>query len=233
MVRPALLNNLAHRDLRVRTERNAALGDAVMSAVTVPAEFRSLQAHYPIVFQKTADGTSFQPLALLGFEPGENLFLGARGWEVPYLPMAIEREPFLIGRDGESLLVHVDLDSPRLQTGAGGEPLFLAQGGQSDYLDRISSVLLALHEGFEATPAFIAALLTHQLLESFVFDVELDDGATHRLAGYYTINEDRLAALDGPALAQLNRAGHLTPIYMALASLSNLRDLVARRNRRS
>jgi hypothetical protein len=238
MPRHVLLNNLDHRDLRVRTDRGAAQGDAVMSAVTFPAEFRSVQAHYPIVFQKSADGLSFQPLALFGFEPGENLFLGPDGWAVNYLPMAIEREPFLIGRDGDALVMHVDLDSPRIARGAddpgsaGAEPLFRPHGGTTDFLDRMNSLLLALHDGLQATPAFVAALLAHRLLESFVFDVELDDGSTHRLAGFYTIDEDRLATLDGAALEALNRAGHLAPIYMVVASASRLRDLVARRNQR-
>lgn len=239
MTRPVLLNNIDHRDLRVRTERTPELGDAVMSAITFPAEFRSVQAHYPIVFQKTADGLGFQPLALFGFEPGENLFLGPQGWDAAYLPMAIEREPFLIGRgvqDGhESLMMHVDLDSPRLVDGAGaaGEPLFRAHGGSSDYLERINSVLRALHDGIGATPAFVDMLLQLKLLESFVFDVELDDGSTHRLAGFYTIDEDRLAALDAATLERLNRDGHLMPIYMQIASLSQLRALVERRNRRA
>ena len=37
-----------------------------MFALTFPAEFRNLQAHYPIVFRKTRDG-QFQPIALFGF----------------------------------------------------------------------------------------------------------------------------------------------------------------------
>ncbi|WP_284618645.1 SapC family protein [Aquabacterium humicola] len=237
MTRPVLLNNIDHRDLRVRTERTPELGDAVMSAITFPAEFRSVQAHYPIVFQKTADGTGFQPLALFGFEAGENLFLSATGWDAAYLPMAIEREPFLIGRSvhegRESLMLHVDMDSPRLVDGAAGESLFRTHGGSSDYLERITSLLRTLNDGIGATPAFVETLLQLKLLESFVFDVELDDGSTHRLAGFYTIDEERLAALDGATLERLSRDGHLMPIHMQIASLSQLRALVERRNRRN
>jgi hypothetical protein len=72
-VRNVLLNNVEHRDLAIRTRRGADLGDAVMAAPTFPDEFRSVQAHYPIVFQPTTSG-SFQPLALFGFKDGENLF---------------------------------------------------------------------------------------------------------------------------------------------------------------
>ena len=231
MARPVLLNNIDHHDLRVLTSRDAARGDGVMSVATFAAEFRNLQAHYPIVFQKSADGTTFQPLALFGFEPGENLFLGAAGWDATYLPLAIEREPFLIGRDGPTLTVHVDLDSPRLAKGD-GERVFLPHGGSTEFLDRINGLLGSLHEGLQSTPAFVAALLEHGLLESFVFDVEFDSGAQHRLAGYYTIHEEHLAALDGAALGRLHHAGHLLPIYMALASQSRLLDLVERRRRR-
>lgn len=227
----ALLNNVAHADLRIITTRAAHLGDAVMSTLAFPQEFRNLQAHYPIVFQKSADGSSFQPVALFGFQEGQNLFLGPAGWDAHYLPMAIEHQPFMIGLSGDEMVVHVDLDSPRVSHSE-GEAVFLPLGGHTDYLERISSLLLAIHEGVQQTPAFIAALLQHDLLESFVLDVELDDGSQSRLAGFYTIHEDRLAALDGAALAQLQQDGHLLPIYMALASLSHLRDLIDRQNRR-
>ena len=93
------------------------------------------------------------------------------------------------------------------------------------------SMLRAIHEGLEQAPAFSAALMEYKLLESFVFDVELPDGTQHRLAGCYTINEERLQALDGPALERLSRAGFLQPIYMVIASLSNLRTLAERKRR--
>lgn len=230
MAQHVLLNNIDHARLRVIAARGAAYGDAVMHAVTFPTELRNVQACYPIVFQKTADG-SFQPLALFGFTPGQNLFLDGERWDAPYIPLAIERQPFLIGRSDEELVMHVDLDSPRIGTDT-GEPLFLPHGGTSEFLERMNSVLRALHEGLQATPAFIDALLAHDLLESFVLDIQLDDGSEHRLAGFYTINEERLRALDGAALERLHRQGHLEPVFMAVASLAHLRDLIDRVNRR-
>jgi hypothetical protein len=230
MANNVLLNNVDHKHLRVITTRSAQYGDAVMSALTFPAEFRDLQAHYPIVFAKNADGTSFDAIALLGFEHGENLFLGPDGWDAPVIPMTIERQPFLIGRGGEEMMVHVDLDSPRISA-TEGEPVFLTYGGTSEHLDRITSVLRTIHEGLEAARGFSAALMELELLESFVFDIELDDGSQNRLAGFYTINEDRLKALPGERLERLNRAGYLQAIYMAVASLSQFRGLIDRKNR--
>lgn len=229
MPRTVLLNNVDHQDLRIVTRRSAELGDAVMSAVTFPAEFRSLQAHYPIVFRKLADGTGFEPVALLGLEEGRNLFLSDGRWDATHVPMSIERLPFYIGRDDGELVVHVDLDSPRIALGEGeGEAVFLPHGGSTPFLERMSSLLLAIHQGLQGTPAFVAAMLAHDLLEPFVFEVQRPDGARGRLVGYYTLHEERLQALDGEVLQRLSRAGHLQAAYMAVASLSQLRVLVER-----
>lgn len=226
-----LLNNVDHHNLRVLIERGAAYGDNVMLAHTFAAEFRNLQAHYPIVFQKSAQG-SFHPVALLGFQEGQNLFLNANGWDAHYLPLTIEREPFLIGKQGDELMVHVDLGSPRIGHGSEGQALFLPHGGSSEHLERMTSVLLAIHEGLQGTPAFVEALLAHDLLESFVLDLEGPDGSVNRLAGFYTVNEERLAQLNGEQLHSLHQAGYLQAVYMALASLSNLRALIERQQQR-
>jgi hypothetical protein len=229
MTNIVILNNVDHQALRVITKRDACYGDNVMTCATYPAEFRDIQAHYPIVFHKLADG-NYEPLALLGFQEGENLYLGPQGWEVGYVPLAIERLPFLIGRNGDGLNIHIDLDSPRLSRDE-GEALFLAYGGVTPYLDRINSMLLSIHEGLQDVQGFVDALREHELLESFVADIELEDGSQNRLYGFHTINEDKLYTLPGAALESLNRAGHLLSIYMVLASMSNFRDLIERKQR--
>ncbi len=225
-----LLNNVDHKDLRVITTRGAAYGDNVMLATTFPAEFRDLQAHYPIVFRKTADGASFEPVALFGFQENENLFLTAQGWDASYVPLAIERQPFLIGMTNGEPLVHIDAASPRVSR-TEGEAVFLTHGGNTEYLEQVNSVLAAIYNGLQSTPAFIGALLEHALLESFVFDIELNDGSQNRLSGLYTINEEKLGALSADAVARLHQGGHLQAIYMTLASLSHFRALIERKNR--
>lgn len=226
----ALLNNLEHKDLRVIATRSAEYGDNVMLAMTFAAEFRNLQAHYPIVFRKNAQG-QFESVALLGFKDGQNLFLTKQGWDASYIPLTIERQPFLIGFSADRQpLVHIDLDSPRVSRDH-GEPVFREFGGNTELLERISSVLLAIHQGLADNESFIGSLLQLELLESFVFDIQLNDGSQNRLAGFYTVNEERLLHLNGAALERLSRAGHLQAIYMAIASLSNFRALIERTNK--
>ena len=237
MANHALLNNVDHKNLRIITTRSADYGDNVMSTMTFADEFRSIQAHYPIFFRKEADTGQFQAVAVFGFEDGENLFLNEDGWDAAYIPMTIERQPFLLGFQSvpgaaeHKVVIHIDMDSPRISE-TEGEAVFLEHGGLTQYLDRINAVLSAIHEGLERDRAFIDALLEFELLESFTLDVELNDGAKYRMAGFYTINEEKLGKLEGEVLAKLNHDGHLQPIYMVLASLSNIRDLIERRNAR-
>jgi hypothetical protein len=232
MTNHVLLNNVDHKDLRVITTRSAQYGDDVMYAVTFPAEFRNIQAHYPIVFRKNAQG-QFEPIALMGFQERQNLFLTSRGWDASYIPLTIERLPFLIGFSADKQpMMHVDLDSPRISR-TEGEPVFRAHGGNTEFLERMSSVLLAIHQGIAAVQPFVAALVEHDLLESFVLDVQLANGSENRLAGFYAINEERLQNLSGEVLERFNRTGYLQAIHMAIASLSQFRALIERMNKRN
>ncbi|XUP37369.1 SapC family protein (plasmid) [Xanthomonas axonopodis pv. vasculorum] len=230
MTNAVLLNNLDHRDLRVITAHGAAYGDDVMSAATFPQEFRQVQAQYPIVFHRSGE-RSFQPLALLGLRLGENLFLDGAHWDAPYVPLAIERQPFLIGEQPDGPMVHVDLDSPRVST-TEGQLLFREHGGTTEFLDHISQVLRTLHDGLVASTAFVDRALRYDLLEPFVFEATLNNGLECRLAGLYVVHEERLRTLDDAALLELHRHGDLEPLYMAVASIAQLRHLLERMNRR-
>jgi len=229
----ALLNNTEHRDLRVITTYGAAYGDDIMCTPTFPAEFRSLQAHYPIVFAKMQEGSpqgAFTPLALFGFREKQNLFLQGERWDANYVPLMVQRIPFLIGTSSSGKVIHIDMDNPRVGR-TQGEPLFDEQGVSTAYLERVGSTLAAIDEGLAATPAFIAALEEHKLLESFALDIVFQDGAKQRFSGFFSVQEERLNQLGAEALGKLQQAGYLLPIYMVIASLSNFRLLMNRANR--
>ena len=236
MTNYVMLNNVDHKDVKIITERSGEYGDDVMYAMTFPIEFRNVQSRYPIFFHKDAETGQFIPVALFGFQDKENLFLTDEGWDETYIPMMIERNPFLIGfqenreTGGEKRRVaSIDMDSPRVNE-TEGEAVFLELGGNTDYLERVSGILEAIHYGHEASKGFIARLLELELIESFTLEIELKDGSKNKLVGFYTINEDKLQQLDGDALGKLNSEGHLMPIFMMLASHSQMRTLVERKN---
>lgn len=231
MTKHVLLSSVEHRDLRIDAARAARLGDDVMAIMTFPAEFRSIQAHYPIVFARMQDG-SFTPLALFGFREKQNMFLTDSGWDASYVPMMIERAPFFIGNANNGQVINVDIDSPRVGRDT-GERLFDDSGAGTPYLDRMGSLLATIQDGIAATAPFTAALVEHNLLESFVLDIELRDGGQQRFTGFHTIREDNLAPLRADALAKLHERGFLQAIYMVIASLSQFRALIDRANRPS
>ncbi|WP_205006445.1 SapC family protein [Escherichia coli] len=61
--------------------------------------------------------------------------------------------------------------------------------------------------------------------------LRLQFGQKQQLAGFYTINEDNLAALSPELLAQLHQKGYLQAIYMAFASQANIRHLLQLKNK--
>ena len=227
-----ILNPADHGDLRVHTGPGAEWGDAVMACLTVPAEFRQVQAHCPIVFRRDDASGAFSAMALFGFSHGENLFLGIDRWDAGYRPAALAIQPFLVGRHpaGGEAQVHIDMAHPRIASGGEGTRVFDAEGRPTPYLERIASLLGNLDHGYRASGGFFAALESRDLLEPFSFEVSLDDGSRHSLVGFHTIAEERLAALPPAEVAQLHAEGWLEPIYMAMASISQFSRLVALKN---
>lgn len=231
-----ILNNADHLELRVLTDAGADLGDGVMACLTVPAEFRQVQAEFPILFRRDTESGKFSALALFGFENGENLFLDGDRWDARYRPLALAIQPFLVGRsaggDDEEGQVHIDMDHPRIASGGDGVRVFDENGMATPFLEQVAESLGALHSGYVASDDFYAALERHELLEPFTLEVPLEDGSKNSLVGFHIINEERLRALGGEALGELHQAGHLMPLFMALASLSQLSELVQRKRAR-
>ena len=93
MTQLIVLNNQDHLNLRVSPHPTSQT--AGMNAVSViPHELPRLLAHFPVFFLKSQESGRFEPVALLGFEVGENLFYANGRWEVDYVPLQIQRQPF-------------------------------------------------------------------------------------------------------------------------------------------
>ena len=71
------------------------------------------------------------------------------------------------------------------------------------------------------------------MLESITLDVTLDNGESNQLKGFYTIDEERLRALNAEDLNELHRAGFLEAIYMVMASQAQMRRLIDEKSRRA
>jgi hypothetical protein len=237
MTQHVLLDNVNHKDLKVLPGFGRDLGFGVGVARVFPVEFTQLQMEYPIVFMRNRESGSFEPVVVLGLEQDENLYLVGDHWDARYIPLSIQRQPFLIGfqesvEDGiprRDPVVHIDLDHPKVSREQ-GEPVFLEHGGESPLLERMSSVLMTIHQGNEANQTFSKLLEGLDLVESSTMEFVLDNGEKFTLSGLYIINEDRLRGLNGAALEALHEKGFLQDVFMMLASMPNFRKLVDRKN---
>ncbi|MBE1301308.1 MAG: multidrug transporter [Alteromonadaceae bacterium] len=237
MAKFEMVNNVDHSKIKINTKRSAELGDNLWFCLTFPEEFRAVQAHYPIFFQKEEETGQFAPVALFGFQHQENLFLSEQGWDAGYMPIAVARQPFTIGSqiqtvDGQEQsqrVLTLDMENPRVNTEI-GQSLFLEFGGNSDYLDQMADMMEALHAGIESNKKFAACLAELDLLEPFTLDVQLNDGSKHQMVGFYTINEQKLAELDDEKTLGLAKSGYLQAIHFTMASQGNVSHLLKRKN---
>ncbi len=234
-----LLDNLVHRDLRVLTHFGPELGDPTGLVPVWPTEFAEVQREYPIFFRKDPQG-AFQAVALLGFDGGENLFIQGDRWTASYLPGAVARGPFLIGFQEQQVggelrqepVIHVDLAHPRISRDGRGMAVFLPRGGNSPYLEHVTTVLRGIHDGAEAARAMYAEFDRLGLFQPTELELQFDEAHGARLTGLYAIDRERLAALDAGAVHQLHRSGMLEGVYLVLSSLYNMRRLIAEKQRR-
>lgn len=247
MPRVEVLDNSIHHNLQVITSYSADLGDNVASSITFISEFAEVQKEYPILFRKVSAGGEYQAVVLFGLHEGENLFLvepDSRwqrhlGWSASYVPVALARGPFSIGlrkqiqQAVETVIpiIHVDMDHPKVTT-EGGISVFLGQGGNSEFLSRISDTLNIIRDGMMLNKAMFDAYQRHELLEDVSIDVTLDNGDKFKVSGFQTINADKLLELSGTVLEELSRAGFLQAAYFVVASLSNVQKLVEKKNLR-
>ena len=234
-----MLNNIAHKDLRVITHHNARYGDNTGLVPTVPTEFADVQREYPIFFRQNRETGEYECVALLGFDKDENLFIEGDRWVANYIPGFAARGPFLIGFQEQQIegerrrepVIHVNLDDPRISQ-TEGEPLFLPQGGNSPYLERIATILRGIHHGLEINKAMFAALNEAGLIRPLNVEVKLNAEEGVNLAGLHGIDEEKLAKLDADALLKLHRSGFLQAAYLVLSSMGNVPKLIALRQRR-
>jgi hypothetical protein len=239
MTRHALLNNITHKDLRVITRHGAEFGDNTGTVLTFPTEYADVQREYPIFFRKDPATSELQSVALLGFDKNENLFLDNGRWNAACVPGIVARGPFLIGFQEQNIdgelrtepVIHVDLDHPRVSW-TEGTAVFLPQGGNSPYLEHVAKLLSGIRDGVEVSKAMFAAFAAFDLIEPVKLEIKLNEEQGFSVLGLHTINRQRLLTLDGASLETLNRAGFLEGAFLVLASMNNVKKLMAMKQRR-
>ncbi|MFB0612264.1 SapC family protein [Aurantiacibacter poecillastricola] len=222
------LDNVAHADLKVHIGHGAAFGSAVNQIAVLPGEFAGVQRDCPILFRKGEQ--RYEAVAILGFERDSNLFLSGAQWQARYIPALARTGPFRLGEGAQGdPVVLVDLDHSRI-AGADDEDaasVFLPHGGHAPALDMALAALRIVHGARDDLQRMSRLFDELSLPEPVNLTVTRASGQEVRFDGYYTIGEDRLAALSPEQLGALNAADMLAPVIHAAASLANFNTLLA------
>jgi len=199
----------------------AAAGTAVPLTVS---EFAPAALTFPVIFA----GEDKVPLAVMGLNQQENLFIGVDGSVEPnvYIPAYIRRYPFVLANDDtqDRLIVCIDVGS-ELLTEKGETPLFDAQGEPTEYTQNCIKFCDDFEIERRRTDSFVQLLKDLDLFElkKAIFQPQNETGAPDgepvTVAEYFGVSEEKLNGLSAAKLKELQENGALAQIYAHLVSL--------------
>lgn len=238
MANPVVLDSKVHRNTKVITSRGAQYGENIHFVPVVANELPNLVLDYPVFLMKDHETGQFGMNALLGFDPGENLYLSGDIWDAGYVPMHVRRQPFMVAFQAEKnpdsppnkAVVTIDMDSKRVQENE-GEALFNDDGSSSNYLAQINSLLANVMSGIESTKSFISAISDNDLIKPSQFEVSFSNGEKKRFEGFYTLDEEKLNDLSDETLLSFYGKGYLQACYLMSSSMGHVNKLVGRKNK--
>lgn len=226
------LDQNLHGQLRVDTRYGAEFGHATHLVPVMAVELPRLIAQCPVFLVKQPETGEFLLAAMTGFGAEENLFLEGEAWTASYVPLHIRRGPFSVSqREAEGqVFLAPQINREDSRVGTTGEALFDAAGEATPYLAEMNSVLATLVDNGPKTKALIQSIVDNQLIEIVKLDVSFKDGSRMRFDNLYSIKQDAVLGLPAHKLAELNVSGHLRDTYFILASLSQVSNLIDRKN---
>ncbi|WP_133718414.1 SapC family protein [Methylocaldum gracile] len=227
------LNAERHQSLRIGAANDHRFAAKSHWVPLLAAEFAEACKDYPIGFAK-AGNDGWVPVAVLGFEREENLFIDGHGhWTADYVPAFVRRYPFILAEsdvDPEPQhVVCVDETCAWLSVEAEGEPLFVG-GKPSAYLRETMDFLQDYHQQAKRTARFGQKLADWNLLIETQAAATTSAGQSFGLSGFWIVDETALNRLTIEKLHELHTAGELGWVFLHLASLTNFRKLLALKN---
>lgn len=186
-------------------------------------EFAPAAINYPIIFA----GETRAPLAVMGLNAGENLFVGADGAFRPgaYIPAFIRRYPFVVAKDDAAQRMVVCIDRAFPLFSESNPDVLLFEGGEpSPFTKNCIDFCAQFDQDAARTESFVNLLTELDLFEKkqTQFTPRLPDGSPGEpqlVAEYFAVSEDKLRALPVETFMKLRDNGALGQIYAHLVSL--------------
>jgi hypothetical protein len=230
------LNKDTHAKLRVKPNVDFAHAKELNLAAVMITELSAAAANFPIVFIQHPETKVMRPVAMFGLRPGENYYYGAEGWDATYVPLLIQRHPFLIGAndadpDSKMLTMCIDRTSPFLSE-TDGIALFDAGGNGTDFLNMRNQMLTEIFEGERITEQFTRKIMELNLLKPFEILLQGIDGQTRKVSGMLTFDDVKLRQLPDAQVLELNKLDFLAACYVIYGSLFQVHRMMQVRNRK-
>ena len=221
------VNQQRHAGKKIKQVEGFGFASQFHIAYVTTHEFVRSAAIYPLVFIEDKDKDEFRPVALLGLDAGENLFVGESGkWSASYVPAIIRRYPFALSQasDDGRFLVCVD-EGSELLSDTEGTPLFNEQGEPTEVIENVKRYLSELQQMDAITAEFCKFLAKNNLFVPLNMRVRQNDKIKN-ISGCYVINEERLNNLSDELFLEMRTKHYLPAIYAQLTSLSQIERLV-------
>lgn len=221
------VNYERHSSKKIKPVDNFRFASKFHIAYLTMHEFVRAAAIYPLVFIEDKEKDQFRPVAMLGLDAGENLFIGDNGrWDASYIPAIIRRYPFALSSvgEGKQYLVCIDEES-ELVSDTEGSPMFTDKGEPTQVIENVKKYLSELQQMDTITQEFCKFLAEHNLFVPLNMRVRQDDKVKN-ISGCYVINEERLNNLSDELFIGVRNKRYLPAIYAQLTSLSQIERLV-------
>jgi len=215
-----------HQNKRVKAASDFRFASGYHIAYLTVHEFSRASAIYPILFLEDQTKAGFRPVVLMGLDPGNNLFVDAKGvWNASYIPAIIRRYPFALSRsdDQDKYIICIDEDSALISE-SDGELLFDEKGEPTSVVENVKQYLAELKQMDFLTQEFCTFLREQNLLTPMNMRVNSSDQIKN-ITGCYVINEDRLNNLSDSLFLEVRGKRYLPPIYAHLISLLQIERL--------
>jgi hypothetical protein len=218
-----------HRDWSLRQNGGYGFAKEVNSVPLLAAEFGVAAHEMTIIF--AGDGNDVFPAVILGMRDGENAHVNKDGeWKGNYVPAFLRRYPFVfaVSEDEQTFTLCIDEEYEGFNNEGKGERLFDSDGNRTKYLQDMLKFVSDYQAQFNRTQLFARKLVELDLLEPAQAQFSLPDGQRTQLAGFKTINREKLRNLPKDKLAELARTDELELAYLHLFSLNNLAPMTRR-----
>lgn len=220
------VNKDRHAGKKVRMSNDFKFASKFHVAYLTVHEFARAASIYPIVFLEDKDSDEFRPVALMGLDAGENLFVDANGqWSASYIPAIIRRYPFALSKaqEADRYIVCVD-EASELLSDTEGAPLFDEQGNPTQVIENVKRYLGELQQMDQMTHEFTQFLIQNNLLTPLNMRVNAAN-QVRNITGCYVINEERLNNFTDSKFLEVRQKSYLPAVYAHLISLSQIERL--------